>query len=525
MSKSYSKKQVMKTKKYEPSEDSDSDHVKTSEESYNDNVKTSEESDSDNVKTSEESSSDDIKSKQYDASEESSSEESSSDNIKSKQYDANEESSSDNIKIKKKVSKSKKCESSEDTDDSSEIVIKISKTKKKVTKSKKKETKEESSEDTSVSEKQKLVDRAKKNLDLYDGDDFRNIIFENINDDYAYGKMGTFTVMIMKKNGYINATKLCNFANKRFAHWLENKGSNELVEEVDLQCNRNSGLNKPIKKSTIKNSPSVIMINTGTKITHGTYLHSDLIIHVACWCNSKFAIQVSHIVKEFFAREAVKEMKKLINEKDNLLGEKDNRIDNLENIIENLRKENEAALIKLNNKSKSILKDTGKIINQNTNLSKQNSHLSKQNVCIAKQNGNLTTMLDNLDNKLDIVCNDRVVNNVDGSANMLVVFKNNDVPNKKKKIETYDYCAKRIMKRNYNQTKREHEKEHPKAQVLVKHVQIPNVKILWVNIKQKLKNNIDCRSGNVNLKKKYTEKQFLKDIKNICNERFDRNNI
>ena len=35
------------------------------------------------------------------------------------------------------------------------------------------------------------------------------IIFDYINNDYAYGKYGEFTVIMMTSNRYINATKLC----------------------------------------------------------------------------------------------------------------------------------------------------------------------------------------------------------------------------------------------------------------------------------------------------------------------------
>ena len=49
----------------------------------------------------------------------------------------------------------------------------------------------------------------------YDRSDIRNIIFEEINNKYSYGKYGTFDVIIMNKNGYINATRLCEGALNR----------------------------------------------------------------------------------------------------------------------------------------------------------------------------------------------------------------------------------------------------------------------------------------------------------------------
>ena len=38
----------------------------------------------------------------------------------------------------------------------------------------------------------------------------KNIILEDINDDYIWVQYGDFKVIIMKSNGFINATKICN---------------------------------------------------------------------------------------------------------------------------------------------------------------------------------------------------------------------------------------------------------------------------------------------------------------------------
>ena len=72
----------------------------------------------------------------------------------------------------------------------------------------------------------------------YDNNDIRNIIFEKINDKYSYGKYGTFDVIIMNRNGYINATRLCESAlnrkgkPKQFRDWKVNKNTNELLNAL-----------------------------------------------------------------------------------------------------------------------------------------------------------------------------------------------------------------------------------------------------------------------------------------------------
>ena len=46
---------------------------------------------------------------------------------------------------------------------------------------------------------------------------------EKINDKYYKAKYLGIECIIDMKTGYINATKLCQLANKEFRKWLENK--------------------------------------------------------------------------------------------------------------------------------------------------------------------------------------------------------------------------------------------------------------------------------------------------------------
>jgi hypothetical protein len=72
------------------------------------------------------------------------------------------------------------------------------------------------------------------NLDLSKSNELQRIIFEDINDDFGYGNYGEFRVIIMKKNGYINVTKLCSLAKKQFCHWKTNKFSTEFLNAVNF---------------------------------------------------------------------------------------------------------------------------------------------------------------------------------------------------------------------------------------------------------------------------------------------------
>jgi len=128
-----------------------------------------------------------------------------------------------------------------------------------------------------------------------------NIIFESINEDFGYGMYGPFKVIIMKKNGYVNATKLCDDGGKHFYHWVANDYSKELISFVEEeQKNRSHG-----------NPWSVqIVVKTGENAFRGTYLCQDLIPHVASWVSAEFAIKVSRIVNEYIVSEFKKQLEK-----------------------------------------------------------------------------------------------------------------------------------------------------------------------------------------------------------------------
>ena len=124
-----------------------------------------------------------------------------------------------------------------------------------------------------------------------------NIIFQDINDQYAYGQYMSLRVIIMKENGFVNATKLCDDAEgKRYRNWNRTQNAQEMIKEV----------------ARSEMSDPEIIINNGDPLTSGTYVHADLIPHIASWCSAKFAIKVSKIVNEY----AINSFKNQIKEKD-----------------------------------------------------------------------------------------------------------------------------------------------------------------------------------------------------------------
>ena len=141
-------------------------------------------------------------------------------------------------------------------------------------------------------------------MELYDDNDFRNLIRKDIDEDYGKGKLGSLDVIIMKENGFVNAIKLRENADKDFNNWMQMKRHKRIVDELIRRNKRKGG-----------NTHSILEVTTGPKKTRGTYVDSLLITHVAAWCNVNYASEVSRIVMNFHVNEA-DDMEKIIAEKD-----------------------------------------------------------------------------------------------------------------------------------------------------------------------------------------------------------------
>lgn len=116
------------------------------------------------------------------------------------------------------------------------------------------------------------------------------VTFEPINEKYSNARYGEFDVIMDMTTGYINATKLCAQGGKLMKNWLSNDSSKELMKELEETINLS--LENQTKISILVSCSSFGYIK-------GTYVHPDLIPHIACWVSTKFAVKVSKIINEW----------------------------------------------------------------------------------------------------------------------------------------------------------------------------------------------------------------------------------
>ncbi|AEQ60201.1 KilA N-domain-containing protein [Acanthamoeba castellanii mamavirus] len=346
-----------------------------------------------------------------------------------------------------------------------------------------------SDDDNNLNELKNNVIEVNKSLSkniISNGDitDIRNIIYEKIDKEISKGIYGTFNVLIMIHNGYINVTKVIQYVTtkkKKFNDWKSTKQAQELIEEV----------------SSVTGIPVAglfIAKNTGSKkITEirGTYAHPDLVPHIVSWASAKFGHKVSKIVNDYMSKKMFDKHEQLIKGKDDKIAELTRKIDKQTSLMKD---------------QKSTIKEQDKKINEL--LSKSNEVLG-----YAKDTNR----------KITHVVKERVPYSDEPKIeHQLIIMKNNDEPIKPKKGEKakkiYGYTALRIMNKSKSATMNRYYKDHPDGETVLTIDYTPNAMHLWNQCKMELIEDEKIRPGGTscssfNLRKEYSERKLKKILK------------
>jgi hypothetical protein len=352
---------------------------------------------------------------------------------------------------------------------------------------------EESSDYKQSSDSKELSDCESSSDSEYEDQELKNIIFKKINEEFSYGKYGKFTVVMMNKNCYINATHLCNEGDVKFKDWSRNATSQNLLKSLSKLVNIDKdelliGRNK----------------NCGFKY-RGTYAHPKLIPHIASWISSDFAFKVSDIVNKYISDRKLKEKNKIIEEQCDKIDIMSKKIDK----------------VLSNNKE---LKDGQKeLAEKNDKLLKTTDKMSGRIKVLVKLNLELNNKADDITDKLDSACDTRVMSTgKKGDIGHLIVVHNHvDFDAYEDDEDIYDYTVLRIMKNNYTTLIKNHRERYPDMEIILNIDGAPNPVVLWKIIRIKLKKKIDIMGCNFNLNNKYKKKMLIEDIKEIHEARFD----
>jgi len=300
----------------------------------------------------------------------------------------------------------------------------------------------------------------------------KKLAFESIDDIHSKALYGDFTVTMNTTNGYINATKLCADGGKRFDHWLENKGNKEMIKCFG---------------EFIKSSPGIpgelsIMNMSGSYETRGTYVHPDLIPHIASWVSPAFAYKVSKIVNNFLIREKEAEIERLTGAKTRLelMLEESNRErraheERAEKMLQDMKDQNEKTHVKLYEVNHKLDKADDVIEELQIAVSEVNHKLDKADNDIEE----LQITLDEVNTRIEIVMDEVVnpVNRLELREVFLIMQLNK--PNSNYGFKTY-----RGQNKNMVKIKKNIKREFPNATVFREINPNPNAKNFLHQLKE-----------------------------------------
>jgi hypothetical protein len=300
------------------------------------------------------------------------------------------------------------------------------------------------------------------------------VIYESVNSEYGWGKYGEFRVLIRKKDGYINATKLCALGGKELFNYMANASSQRFIDEV-------------VCTLSIPRVQLVEVLKAGSNYElNGTYVHQDLVPHIASWVSPQFAIKVSKIVNNFIVREYREQIRV-----------KDDKIDELVSEVLALKKLTEKQSIKIDRQSDDI-----------QTLVAGSNRLEK-NLGVANEN---------------IVSTLRTLGRVSDRA----VPLDRVLPSKKESFTVLDfndprlsvpYCVIRAQEVSTRNTVAAKRKQYPNLRVVVQYADHPNARELWNAVKMRIRGQIVVFPNNTFCLENIGEDRFVEVVQSIDAEK------
>lgn len=106
-----------------------------------------------------------------------------------------------------------------------------------------------------------------------------------------------------ERDGFVNGTTMCVAHSKEISEWFRRRETIELITAlaVDLGLEINPGISQDSNAAKVSAAyPDLVLSKRGSPESGGgTWLHPDLAIQLAQWCNTTFAIQVSRWVRDW----------------------------------------------------------------------------------------------------------------------------------------------------------------------------------------------------------------------------------
>jgi hypothetical protein len=281
-----------------------------------------------------------------------------------------------------------------------------------------------------------------------------DVCFERIRDTFYYGMFGEFKLVVDKKTGCFNATKMCADGGKQFSHWKRLEKSKKLMEYYKSPPPYVEG-GSDFYEVTGDNKDELVAKTTGQ------YVRKELILDIASWVSVEFYDKCNRIIVDFYVAEYKRQQEQLIKQKDGVIKQKDDKIDELLAIVKRMEESNKRLGIKLDD------------------MADKNDELLERNETIVDQNNRLETRVVSIQTKLDVAVEDRAPqpDRVEAREHFILLKRNDDYP----------YYTIRAQEVNARNALRRQEQLYDETTVLLDIHLHPNSKTLYVRIKDDLR--------------------------------------
>jgi hypothetical protein len=105
---------------------------------------------------------------------------------------------------------------------------------------------------------------------------------------------GGMITEIRCSDGYVNATKMCQSAGKRWNDYWVNGSTKSFIQELT-------------KSTGILVELLITQTITGPNMQRGTWVHQEIAIDLARWCSPKFAVAVARLVRRYLMGQVTTE--------------------------------------------------------------------------------------------------------------------------------------------------------------------------------------------------------------------------
>jgi hypothetical protein len=350
-----------------------------------------------------------------------------------------------------------------------------------------------------------------------------HIAFEDINETYCYGMYYDFKIIMIKSNGYVNATQMCNYISdvvniqKRFRNWKATASSIELINALS------SSAGIPADELLVELKPCNEL--------RGTYVHPKLIPDITSWASKKFALKVADIVNQYFNSKALAE-------KDAIIQERDDRIDQLikemrhdrkcakqerkraEEERERLEQERKEECERIEQEAKlrhdESMAKIDRLLRKNKKISHKLGDMTERNELLIQQNDELSHQSTDILDRLNQAAEDRApVPDDIQKTNSFAILKDDTHG------VAMPYYAVGTQKCNLESTIAKRKQLNDNVRVLMSIQYNPNSVNLWVRIKTDLRGRIEFHANLFKLIGNYTEDELIQDVHRINNEKYD----